>query len=1170
MKLRLAIILVLMSFLIIMAKKSYKISNASNAENGVTSNDWEKISPGGGGWFRSIRFNPKDNNKIYLVSDLGGFYKSTDGGNTWSSSNTGMDNLDCSSIAVHPDGKTIFIGTGGGIYKSIDEGNTWSRKGEEQIYPAFMYKGDLVNDDIASSISAIFIHPADSDLIFAGTGYTHPTKWSGPDPAKIYRSTDGGETWSNASEGLIQTKNSFGSFAGSSNNSEIIYAGTYQGLYRSINKGLSWSKLQSERVRWVETHPTNPNEIYWSIIYSGGGLYRSTNGGTSKVKVGNNMPILGWNVKTVPQIEEIHFSDDGNRVYAGITNSPDMLYYSDDNGANWSTYPRIKNRGWWKKSGGSITSFDIVKNGQKIYFCNDIGIFGSDDNGTTFPYKYTKEVSNGKWRSTGADVNTVTQILLDPNDVNRIIRLTKDTGVQISEDLGYSWRIIDGVNDFGRSSVSAVRDATNSNIIYMIQGESKHGVTDRASKLIKSTDNGLTWADVGATWGDGTYYKLARNGKGDLFATSIGEANNSGWESGIYKSTDYGISWVKKKNGIVPRVITIDPLDESIMYCGDNRINSNWYGLYKSTDYGETWSAIATNNIRQAISITIDPTNSDIVYVGQRGYSNVGFGGLWKSVNGGTSFVKIHNPSNPKDPGYYNNVVFDPTNSNRIFTTNKGQNPKTDWSSGEGILMSEDGGKTWISLNKNLPYKNITTLEISPLNGNIYVGTNGGGSYKLAGLESVSYETPIITQQPISQDKTSGSSASFFVSATCDDEIGYRWWKSPFVSVSESKISNTSKYSGVTTNTLTIINVDTSDNNTKYVCEIYNIKDSSNRWINSSITTLTITSNSLGTNFETPIITSQPKSIIVNENEDVSFIVKATCDDDIGYQWWKSPFVNEIESKIVNNSKYLGTTTNQLIIKEAQTTDADVSYVCEVYNKLDQTNLKTNSKIVGLTVIKPNIISNTFSEIMVILEGPFQKNGMVVFLQENRYLPKAQPYNFSPFNYLGTQNVETFSNNIVDWVLIELRSDEQTRVNQFAALLRNDGMLLNSLESQDFTNLGIEDGDYYLVIHHRNHLSIMSKNKISIINSIINYNFTTNIEKAYGTNSMVKLENGYFALYSGNGDANSTINKLDFRAVANNIFSIGYKLGDIDMNGKINVLDYSKINKNISQKSNVP
>jgi len=326
----------------------------------------------------------------------------------------------------------------------------------------------------------------------------------------------------------------------------------------------------------------------------------------------------------------------------------------------------------------------------------------------------------------------------------------------------------------------------------------------------------------------------------------------------------------------------------------------------------------------------------------------------------------------------------------------------------------------------------------------------------------------------------------------------------------------------------------------------------------------------ISTQGDTPTITVQPSNVSANEGSNISFSVSATCKGQIGYQWWKFPFVSESESKISNNSKYSGATSNTLTIKKIDQSDNNTKYICEVYNTANPTNLRVNSDVVTLEVFKAGGGSSSISNLKVFLEGPFQKNNMSTFLLENNFIPKAQPYNFNPFNYTGSEKVTDFPNNIVDWILVELRSDRNTRVKRFAALLRNDGIVVNTSGKQDFTDYNIKDGDYYLVIHHRNHLSIMSAFKIPVKNSVLNYDFTTNLAKAYGSEPMVLLNNGSYAMYAGNGDANNIVSNLDFGSVANNIFRSGYYSGDLDMNGIINVLDYSSINKNILKEAQVP
>ena len=102
----------------------------------------------------------------------------------------------------------------------------------------------------------------------------------------------------------------------------------------------------------------------------------------------------------------------------------------------------------------------------------------------------------------------------------------------------------------------------------------------------------------------------------------------------------------------------------------------------------------------------------------------------------------------------------------------------------------------------------------------------------------------LIIVQPGNISAITGDDITLTLTATCDEPIGYQWWKSPFVSVIESKITNNEKYSGATTNTLTIRNVSASDAEVKYLCEVYNSNDHSNLWVNSNPGSITIAQSS--------------------------------------------------------------------------------------------------------------------------------------------------------------------------------------------------------------------------------------------------------------------------------------------------------------------------------------
>jgi len=96
----------------------------------------------------------------------------------------------------------------------------------------------------------------------------------------------------------------------------------------------------------------------------------------------------------------------------------------------------------------------------------------------------------------------------------------------------------------------------------------------------------------------------------------------------------------------------------------------------------------------------------------------------------------------------------------------------------------------------------------------------------------LSQTTPVIKIQPYNVSVSFGQVAAFEVFANSDGPLGYQWWKVPFVSVEESKLVNiVGKIYGVTTKNLRIHNCDSSDDQTKYVCEVKNLdKTNSNEW----------------------------------------------------------------------------------------------------------------------------------------------------------------------------------------------------------------------------------------------------------------------------------------------------------------------------------------------------
>jgi len=153
---------------------------------------------------------------------------------------------------------------------------------------------------------------------------------------------------------------------------------------------------------------------------------------------------------------------------------------------------------------------------------------------------------------------------------------------------------------------------------------------------------------------------------------------------------------------------------------------------------------------------------------------------------------------------------------------------------------------------------------------------------------------------------------------------------------------------------------------------------------------------------------------------------------------------------------------------------------------------------------------------------------MSTTLADNGLLPMSQPFDTAPFDYDGTESISTLPADAVDWVLVELRdaNDESNRVDRKAALVDKDGNIIGTDGSMGVTFDTAPDGDYYVVIHHDGHVSIMSSSTVTMPNSSP-YDFKSSNNSVMGTNQM-KLTNGTFAMRSGDYDNNGTVNFNDF------------------------------------------
>ncbi|MBI9039280.1 MAG: right-handed parallel beta-helix repeat-containing protein [Bacteroidales bacterium] len=214
------------------------------------------------------------------------------------------------------------------------------------------------------------------------------------------------------------------------------------------------------------------------------------------------------------------------------------------------------------------------------------------------------------------------------------------------------------------------------------------------------------------------------------------------------------------------------------------------------------------------------------------------------------------------------------------------------------------------------------------------------------------------------------------------------------------------------------------------------------------------------------------------------------------------------------------------------------------------------------------IIGNITLDLCLFLEGPFNGSNMSVF-QNSENLPLSQPFNIDPWNYYGNEIISSIPDeNIVDWILIELRDATQaefatpeTTIARKAAFILNDGSVVGiDGVSKPFFNKSLIN-QLFVVIWHRNHISIMSADSLIEINGINSYNFSIGENQVYGGAAAHKeIGNGIWGMIGGDGDANGQIDILDkddvWKIQAGNS---GYQSGDFTTEMQVDNKDKNDI-----------
>ncbi len=174
---------------------------------------------------------------------------------------------------------------------------------------------------------------------------------------------------------------------------------------------------------------------------------------------------------------------------------------------------------------------------------------------------------------------------------------------------------------------------------------------------------------------------------------------------------------------------------------------------------------------------------------------------------------------------------------------------------------------------------------------------------------------------------------------------------------------------------------------------------------------------------------------------------------------------------------------------------------------VDMTPTISNApKYIALTDNVPTAIgcdNNLLLQTKIFLEGPYNSTTHQMDANLGSNLPKTSPYPEDP------RTVNSIPADVVDWVLVQLRADidSSTTVISHSAFLNKDGRVVADDGTTGEIKLNAAEGNYYIVIKHRNHLAVMSANTIPLNSTTSTlYDFTTGSDKYYGNDGAKKLE----------------------------------------------------------------
>jgi photosystem II stability/assembly factor-like uncharacterized protein len=685
--------------LFVPAATAFARSPATIEPSYFTALHWRLIGPFRGGRALAVTGVPGEPNHFYFGAVDGGVWESLDAGRTWNPIFDDQDIASIGAIAVAPSNpRTIYVGTGeadmrsdiaygDGMYKSTDGGKSWTHIGltdtkqigaivvdpqnADVVYVAALghpygpnaERGVFKTTDGGKTWSKVLyknpdtgaislaMEPGNPNVLYAALWETRRPPWNVYPPSNgpgsgVYKTTDGGTSWTQLTNGLPQHVGHIG-LSISAAAPHRIYAAVDSapgrgGIYRSDDAGATWTRADGEQRIWqrgwyfmgITADPRNPDVLYVMNTAT----YRSTNGGKSfDVILGDpsgqdhhalwinpsdsNRMILGSDQGVIVTI-------DGAKTWSSWYNQPTAQFYhvATDNAFPYWVYGAQQDSGaamapsrskYATISQQDFRPLDVGgENGTLAPDPKHLGVVYGDSSGQGGP-TVTREIPSSGWETDLDPALAYPQTLwrntwtlpLTFSPADRVSLYFAHQNIFRSRDGGTTWKIVSP--DLSRAN-EGVPSNDDPSTLADNNGIARHGVVYtiapsplRAGIVWAGTDDGYVWLtrDDSRTWHNVTPAALTSWSKVGTIESSHFDAGTAyaaidrhrldDYRPYIYRTRDFGATWTSIANGIpngsFVNVVREDPKRRGLLYAGTER------GIYVSFDDGEHWQSLQLN-----------------------------------------------------------------------------------------------------------------------------------------------------------------------------------------------------------------------------------------------------------------------------------------------------------------------------------------------------------------------------------------------------------------------------------------------------------------------------------------------------------------------------------------------------------------------------------------------